>query len=150
MMAALALTAGTNTCTAIAHTVQQNAATMSVNIRLMPCRAKCWQTSASSSPPTAATGTSASVPPNRYANPAAPTMQASTSSRRVMRGTVRAACNFCSASMTPRRPSANSRESSFTASTRPKWIETVGTCRTSDTASLPGRCADAKTPFVST
>ena len=45
--------------------VQQNAATISVNIRLMLWRPKCRQTSASNRPATAATGTSASVPPNR-------------------------------------------------------------------------------------
>ena len=65
LLAALALTAGTTACTAMAQTVQQIAATISVNIRLMLWRPKCRQTSASNRPATAATGTSASVPPNR-------------------------------------------------------------------------------------
>ena len=150
MIAALALTAGTAVCTAMAQIVPQNAATMSVNIRLMPCLAKCWQTSASNRPATAATGMSASVPPNRYANPAAPTTQARISSCGVLRGSVRAVFSRASASTTPSLPAASSRESSFTASTRPRWTDTVGTCRTSETASRPGRCADAKMPLVRT
>ena len=45
---------------------------------------------------------------------------------------------------------SSSRESSFTASTRPRWTDTVGTCRTTATAFRPVRCADSKIPLVST